>query len=219
MYRLLRLFNNSQSALTPPLLLFRKRSRTSEQRLFAPFPLRAKTAPNAAVLPFNINACALMLVRRCNNSGIPARLQALSRRLAVATNFLRAAGVSRHKPNNLKYLFHNPFTSERVALVPIFYSAFSVAALNPISVLAVSYPHIIGSHNQTLYAKSLDALSHPCYIIINQYHPAGTGGDTDEETLHIVTCMSTSVHRLHARELSSCIQHVNQPLIPRLGPP
>ena len=110
-------------------------------------------------------------------------------------------------------------TSERVALVPIFHSAFSVAALNPISVLAVSYPHIIGSRDQTLYAKSLDALSHPCYIIINQYYPAGTGGDTDEETLYIVTCMSTSVHRLHARELSSCIQHVNQPLIPRLGPP
>lgn len=79
-------FIKNQSPV-PLFLPFLKRSRTAEQRPIVPFPLRAKTAPNGPTLPFSIKACALMLVVRCNNPGIPVRLQGPSQRSALLPTF------------------------------------------------------------------------------------------------------------------------------------
>ena len=92
MYRLRRLFLKVTGALTPLRLLFRKRPRTSEQRLIAPFPLRAKTGAERGCSSFQHQSMRfdvgleMQQFRHCCSARAP------SRRSAVAANLLRVRG-------------------------------------------------------------------------------------------------------------------------------
>ena len=102
MYRLLRFFYKNQSALTSLLLL----------------PPQSRRLCGDPQYTLHV-ACGIHFCKSCRRAhsaasplsqkvtlGVPVRLQAPSRRLAVATNFLRVTGVQLQPLKSQKNLFH-----------------------------------------------------------------------------------------------------------------